>query len=52
MNAVWIVALKEFRDGLRDRWIVAITVIFCLLAVGLAYFGAAASGVEIGRAHV
>lgn len=45
MNAVWIVALKEFRDGLRDRWIVAITVIFCLLAVGLAYFGAAASGV-------
>jgi len=44
MKAVWIVAVKEFRDGLRNRWIVAITLIFCLLAVGLAYFGAAASG--------
>lgn len=45
MNALLIVASKEFRDGLRNRWVLAITVVFALLAVGLAYFGASASGV-------
>ncbi|MCW8883850.1 MAG: ABC transporter permease [Motiliproteus sp.] len=44
MNAILTVAGKEFRDGLRNRWIVAITVIFAVLAIGLAYFGAAAAG--------
>ena len=44
MNTVLIVAHKEFRDGLRNRWAFAITVIFALFALGLAYFGAAASG--------
>jgi len=45
MHALATVAAKEFRDGLRNRWVLAIAVIFALLAVGLAYFGAAASGV-------
>lgn len=44
MKSILIVAGKEFRDGLRNRWAFAITVVFALLAVGLAYFGAAASG--------
>ncbi len=44
MNAVLAVAAKEFRDGLRNRWVLSITVIFALLAVGLAWFGPAASG--------
>ncbi len=44
MNAIVTVANKEFRDGLRNRWIVAITIIFAILAIGLAYFGAAAAG--------
>ncbi|MEH6627282.1 MAG: ABC transporter permease subunit [Motiliproteus sp.] len=44
MNAILTVAAKEFRDGLRNRWIVAITIIFAVLAIGLAYFGAAAAG--------
>ncbi|MEH6649764.1 MAG: ABC transporter permease subunit [Motiliproteus sp.] len=44
MNAILTVAAKEFRDGLRNRWISAITVIFAILAIGLAYFGAAAAG--------
>ena len=47
MSSVLIVAHKEFRDGLRNRWAFAITVIFALFALGLAYFGAAASG-QIG----
>lgn len=44
MNALWIVAGKEFRDGLRNRWVVAVTVGFALFALGIAYFGGAASG--------
>ena len=44
MNAILTVAAKELRDGLRNRWLIAITVIFALLSLGLAYFGAAASG--------
>lgn len=45
MNAVWCVAQKELKDGLRNRWIIAITLIFSLLAIGISWFGAAASGV-------
>ncbi len=44
MNAILTVAGKEFRDGMRNRWIGAITIIFAILAIGLAYFGAAAAG--------
>ena len=39
INAIVTVASKEFRDGMRNRWIVAITIIFAILAIGLAYFG-------------
>ena len=44
MNAILIVAGKEYRDGLRNRWVLSITLVFALLALGLAYFGASASG--------
>lgn len=44
MNAILNVARKEFRDGWRNRWVVAITAVFALFALGIAYFGAAASG--------
>ncbi len=44
MSAILIVALKELQDALRNRWIISITVIFVLFAMGLAYFGTAASG--------
>jgi Cu-processing system permease protein len=44
MRYILIVAGKEFRDGLRNRWVVAITLIFALFSMGLAYFGGAASG--------
>ncbi|MCP5209200.1 MAG: ABC transporter permease subunit [Hahellaceae bacterium] len=45
MNPVLSIAQKELKDGLRNRWIVAITLIFALLAIGISWFGAAASGV-------
>lgn len=44
MKVVFTVAFKEYRDGLRNRWILSITVLLALFAIGLAYFGAAASG--------
>ena len=44
MNQVWNIARKEFSDGLRNRWLLAITLLFAVLAVGIAWLGAAASG--------
>jgi len=44
MNAIWQMAKKELMDGLRNRWLIAITLIFALLSSGMAWFGAAASG--------
>lgn len=44
MRAVLAISVKEFRDGIRNRWVVAISVVFALLAIGIAYFGPAASG--------
>lgn len=44
MNAVWSMARKEFSDGLRNRWLLAISVLFAVLAIGIAWLGAAASG--------
>ncbi|MCC5857916.1 MAG: ABC transporter permease [Ectothiorhodospiraceae bacterium] len=51
MREILIVAEKEFQDGLRNRWVLAITVVFALLAIGLAWFGAAASG-EVGFTRI
>lgn len=45
MNQIWVVAGKEFRDGLRNRWLVSITLIFAVLSIGLSYYGGAANGV-------
>ncbi len=44
MKTIWIIATKEFQDGLRSRWVAAISLVFAILAIGLAYFGASASG--------
>lgn len=44
MGSILAVCQKEVKDGLRNRWVVAISLIFAVLAVGLAYFGAAAAG--------
>ena len=44
MSQIFTVASKEFHDGLRNRWLVSITIIFALLSIGLTYFGAAAAG--------
>ena len=44
MNPIWTIARKELSDGLRNRWLLAISLLFAVLAVGIAWLGAAASG--------
>lgn len=44
MRQIITVLNKEFRDGLRNRWTISITLIFLLLSVGLAYFGTVGVG--------
>ena len=44
MSQVWNIARKELNDGLRNRWLVAISLVFAILAVGIAWLGSAASG--------
>lgn len=44
MNPIIAIALKEFQDGLRNRWLLSITIVFAVLAIGLSYYGSLASG--------
>jgi len=44
---VRVIATKEFRDRLRNRWLLAVASIFALFALAIAYFGAAQQG-EVG----
>ena len=44
MAILLTIARKEWLDGIRNRWILAIALMLWGLAVGLAYFGGVASG--------
>lgn len=44
MPTLLILAEKEFRDGLRNRWLLATTLVLLALALGLAFLGAAPVG--------
>lgn len=39
-----ILARKEFRDRIRNRWVLAVTLVFAVFALVIAYFGAAQQG--------
>lgn len=41
---VRVIAAKEFRDRIRNRWVLAVAVIFALFALAIAYFGASQQG--------
>ncbi|WP_347330359.1 ABC transporter permease [Marinimicrobium locisalis] len=51
MSQIWNIARKEISDGLRNRWLVAISLLFAVLAVGIAWLGAVASG-QVGFTSV
>lgn len=44
---VRVIAAKEFRDRLRNRWLLAVALIFSLFALAIAYFGTVQLG-EVG----
>jgi Cu-processing system permease protein len=45
MRQVLIIAGKELRDGMRNRWVLATTILLAALALTLAFLGAAPTGV-------
>lgn len=44
MNALLAIARHEIRAGIRNRWVVAATLVLAALAVGLAFLGSAPTG--------
>lgn len=44
---VRVIGTKEFRDRIRNRWLLAVALIFALFALAIAYFGASQQG-EVG----
>lgn len=44
LRPIGVVAAKEFRDRIRNRWVLAVTVVFTAFAFVIAYFGAAQQG--------
>lgn len=44
MNTVLIVAAKEIREGLRNRWVLAATLLLAALALTLTFLGSAPTG--------
>lgn len=46
-----VIAMKEFRDRIRNSWVIAISVIFTLFALAIAYFGSAQQG-EVGLRNI
>ncbi len=43
-HQIGIIAAKEFRDRIRNRWVLAVSVVFTAFALVIAYFGAAQQG--------
>ena len=44
MNPTLILIRKEIRDGLRNRWVLAITALLAMLALSLGFLGSAPTG--------
>ena len=44
MNAVITVARKEIRQAVRNRWVLAATLLLATLALSLAFLGSAPTG--------
>jgi Cu-processing system permease protein len=45
IRQILIVAFKELRDRLRNRWVLAVSLVFTVFALVIAYFGGAQQGV-------
>ncbi len=53
MNAIFIMATKEIREALRNRWVLATTLLLAGLALSLSFLGSAPTGtVGVGSLEV
>ncbi|MCW2239049.1 ABC transporter permease [Azospirillum canadense] len=52
MTTVLAIAWKEVRDGLRNRWVLATTLLMAALALGLAFLGAAPTGSNVAASRL
>ncbi len=53
MRQVFIIMAKEWRDGMRNRWVLATTALLAALALTLAFLGSAPTGtVKVGALAV
>lgn len=52
MAAVLVIAGKELRDGLRNRWVVAATLLLAALALGLSFLGSTPVGSGVGASRL
>ena len=44
VKQILTLAMKEFRDRLRNRWVLAVALIFTVFSLVIAYFGGAQQG--------
>lgn len=44
MSPIWIIARKEIRDSLRNRWVLVATALLALFALSLGFLGSTPSG--------
>ena len=51
ISQIKVIASKEFRDRIRNRWVIAVAIIFTAFALAIAYFGAAQQG-EVGLRNI
>ena len=53
MNNILIIARKEIQEGLRNRWVLAVTLLLASLALTLSFLGSAPTGnVGAGRLDI
>ena len=45
LSQILTIAGKEFRDRVRNRWVLAVALVFTTFALVIAYFGSAQQGV-------
>lgn len=51
ISQIKVIAAKEFRDRIRNRWVIAVTLIFTAFALAITYFGSAQQG-EVGLRNI
>ena len=44
LKQIFTIAAKEFRDRMRDRWVLAVALVFTVFSLVIAYFGGAQQG--------